>query len=650
KVKYDYWGSWNQSIVVNEGGTASATLNVTYKIDTTTGTNGQNAQPYLYVNGTIWELPTGGERFSVSQDWQTYSLDLPLALYSFPGTLDVALGIQGFDETQFQTTGTLTCDDVILTLRTSRLSEVTDLRARDTNNATNLVTFTTGVGGKGYAALNGNWTGNVELEFMANETGTEFGLELLMLLKKNTKLATNTYTVANATDVSWSSEFTAREMAYPFTYEYFNVTIPDDWTLITVYDAYDDLQLSGVTYYNATFYPSSSILVCDVNGTGVSGTPHYGTWSFFSTSPNYGDSLTFWSDSGSSWIESSTLYPGSLLRVNATFSDSLNNPPSTAGMGSLIFYDVEELQMYTESGGSLDINGLTTYQNGTNPSNITIQSSWLAGPVVAISTWSNGTSVAEIRKQFAINHHTELEIEFPVYQAFRGDTISVRVKYVDSETGLGIAGASLYFNWTFGSDIMGYAGSGWYAGFVDTSQATIGAYLVTTNASKLYNDFATTTSITIEIQERTVLYSPKDLGVPTTDYDIAWGNSKTIYIAYEDSIAMNPTSLTALTGTPPNPVETDTFTSNNVYSEVSSVGNAISLIVETNASLYDFISSDLTTLTFKLEGKFSVSVSYGEVFAYNYTSGSWVSIIDSYSPIIESSGQDRCHSCFCLRL
>ncbi|MHA1934461.1 MAG: hypothetical protein ACW97A_04190, partial [Candidatus Thorarchaeota archaeon] len=637
KVKYDYWGSWNQSIVVNEGGTASATLNVTYKIDTTTGTNGQNAQPYLYVNGTIWELPTGGERFSVSQDWQTYSLDLPLALYSFPGTLDVALGIQGFDETQFQTTGTLTCDDVILTLRTSRLSEVTDLRARDTNNATNLVTFTTGVGGKGYAALNGNWTGNVELEFMANETGTEFGLELLMLLKKNTKLATNTYTVANATDVSWSSEFTAREMAYPFTYEYFNVTIPDDWTLITVYDAYDDLQLSGVTYYNATFYPSSSILVCDVNGTGVSGTPHYGTWSFFSTSPNYGDSLTFWSDSGSSWIESSTLYPGSLLRVNATFSDSLNNPPSTAGMGSLIFYDVEELQMYTESGGSLDINGLTTYQNGTNPSNITIQSSWLAGPVVAISTWSNGTSVAEIRKQFAINHHTELEIEFPVYQAFRGDTISVRVKYVDSETGLGIAGASLYFNWTFGSDIMGYAGSGWYAGFVDTSQATIGAYLVTTNASKLYNDFATTTSITIEIQERTVLYSPKDLGVPTTDYDIAWGNSKTIYIAYEDSIAMNPTSLTALTGTPPNPVETDTFTSNNVYSEVSSVGNAISLIVETNASLYDFISSDLTTLTFKLEGKFSVSVSYGEVFAYNYTSGSWVSIIDSYSPIIDTT-------------
>jgi hypothetical protein len=391
------------------------------------------------------------------------------------------------------------------------------------------------------------------------------------------------------------------------------------------------LQLSGTTYYNATFYSGLSILMCDVNGTGVSGTPHYGTWTISSASPNYAYDLTFWSDSGSSWIETSTFYPGASLRVNASFRDESNNTPSTSGTGTLTFYDAEEHQMYNESDGAIGADGVHTYQNGTTPSNITIQPTWIAGPVTAIASWNNGTSVGEVRKQYAIYHHTELELEFPVYQAFRGDTVTIRVKYVDSETGLGIPGASLYFNWTYEAGEMGYAGNGWYAGYVDASIAVIGSYLVTTNASKPYHDYVQTTGITIEIQERTVLYSPKNLGTPTTDYEIAWGNSKTIYIAYEDSIAMNPTSLTATIGSPSSPDETDAYTSNNVYASVSSVGNTISLIIETNASLYDFAPADLTALTFKLEGKFSTSVNYGEVFVYDFTSSSWISIIDSYS-------------------
>ncbi|MCK5151088.1 MAG: hypothetical protein KAQ65_04585, partial [Candidatus Thorarchaeota archaeon] len=243
KVKYDYRGSWNQTVSVTEGGTASATLNVTYKIDTSSGTNGQNAQPYLYVNGTVWELPTGGQRFSVNQDWTTYSIDLPLDTFTFPGDLEVAFGIQGWKDTQFQTTAVLSLDNVSLALRTSRLAEVVDLNARDADQTSNEETFVTGGGGMGYAEFSGNWTDSVTLEFMSNETGTEFTLELFMELEKNSQLDTNTYTVANGTIAVWQSEFTAREMAYPFTYFYFNVSRPNDWTISTVYDAYNDLQL-----------------------------------------------------------------------------------------------------------------------------------------------------------------------------------------------------------------------------------------------------------------------------------------------------------------------------------------------------------------------------------------------------------------------
>ncbi len=636
KVQYDYWGSWNQTVHVTEGGAASATLNVTFKIDTSTGTNGQNAEPYLYVNGTIWELPTGGQRFSSSQGWTTYSLPLPLTDYSFPGNLTIALGIQGWAGTQFQTTGVLTCDNVSLTLETSRLAEVVNLRARDASQTLNQATFVTGTGGKGYATLNGNWSNSVTLEFLSDEMNTEFNLELFMNLERNNHLDTNTYTVANGSEAIWNAEFTAREMAYPFTYYYFNISIPHDWTMSEVRDAYNDLQLQLTTYYNATFYSTEGVLFCNVYGTGVSGTPHYGTWTISATAHNYGDAITFEEYILGSWSPQSNYYPGSFLRVGVSFRDGFSNPPESPGSGSLYFYDTEQQLIYTEAGGALDVSGDAYYDNSTN-GNITIQPQWLAGPVTALAVWTNGTAVGEIRSNFYLYHHTELEIESAEYQAFRGDTVSVRVKYIDSETGLGISGGTLYFNWTYGSGAMGYAGNGWYAGYVDTSLAVIGGYVVNVNASKQYYDFAETSGITIEIQEKTTLYSPKDLKTPTTDYEIAWGNSKTIYIAYEDTIAMNPDAMSANPGTPASPDVTKSYTSNNVYTTVSSVGNQISLNITTNINPYNIVVGDLTTLTFKIEGKFSVAVTSGTVYAFNVTSGSWVQIIGSYSPVVDTT-------------
>ena len=143
KVQYDYWGAWNQTVIINEGGAATAQLNITFRITTSTGANGQNAQPYVFINGTMYELPTGGSRFSVDQDWTTYSIDLPLEGYVFPGVLEISVGIQGFQNTQFQTTGVLYCDDILLTMKTSRLVVVIDLKARDKNDPSNVVSFET---------------------------------------------------------------------------------------------------------------------------------------------------------------------------------------------------------------------------------------------------------------------------------------------------------------------------------------------------------------------------------------------------------------------------------------------------------------------------------------------------------------------------
>ncbi|MCJ7818024.1 MAG: hypothetical protein MUP60_04175, partial [Candidatus Thorarchaeota archaeon] len=262
-AKYDYWGSWNQAVIINEGGTSTAQLNVSYRTTTTSGTNGQNAMPYLFVNGTLYELPTNGERFSVAQDWTTYSIDLPIEEYVFPGVLEIAVGIQGFANTQFQTTAVLYCDDILLTMETSRLAEVIDLRARDKNSPSNVVSFETGAGGNGYAQLTGFWSDQVELEFLANETSTEFTCDLYMPITMENHLLTNTYTVAAGSNATWLSEFTAREMPFPFSYWYFNVSIPRDWTIDFVNDPYDDIQLAGTTYYNATYDEISSVLTCD---------------------------------------------------------------------------------------------------------------------------------------------------------------------------------------------------------------------------------------------------------------------------------------------------------------------------------------------------------------------------------------------------
>ncbi len=635
-TKSDYYGSWNQTVDVTEGGATSAILNISYMIDVASGKNGQNARPYVYVNGSLWELPTDGNRFTADQNWTTYSLALPLSRFTFPGTLEIGIGVEGWDNTQFQTESSLYIDNVSLWMQTSRFAEVVNLRARDADNQANTEYFVTDSGdGKGYAVLSGNWTGDVTLDFMSNETNTQFTLDLFMHLERNNHLDTNTYTVTNGTAASWNSAFTAREMAFPFTYYYFNVSIPYDWTLSTVRDAYNDIQLSGMTYYNATFYSTDGILYCDVDGTGVSGTPHYGSWLISASAPNYGNAMIF-EEFTSSWAEESTYYPDSFLRVNVTYLDGFSSPPTSSGSASIDLYDTEQQLIYSENGGIIDSNGIVTFHNSTN-GNITILSEWLAGPITAVAVWTNGTAVGEIRRYFYIYHHTELELETNQYDAFRGDTVSVRVKYIDSETGLGIPSADLAYEWTYGSDEMQYAGNGWYAGYVDTSLAVIGGYTVTVNATKDYYDYAETSGIVINIQEKTTLYSPKNLQTPTTDYEIAWGNSKTVYIAYEDTIAMNPNSITASPGTPSVLDIGNASTSNNYYSVVSSVGNAISVNVTTDIDPYNVAVGDITTLTFKVEGKFSTVIGSGSVYAYNVTSSSWVEIISSYSPIIDTT-------------
>ena len=113
------------------------------------------------------------------------------------------------------------------------------------------------------------------------------------------------------------------------------------------------------------------------------------------------------------------------MRVEVEMLDELSNPAS-GGATTLSFYDNEELQNYIESGVALDGSGIATFQNGTGNANITIQPLWLAGPVTTIATWTNGTSVGEIRKYFYIYHRTSLEVESAVYTAFRGDSVTIR--------------------------------------------------------------------------------------------------------------------------------------------------------------------------------------------------------------------------------
>lgn len=631
KVGYDYWGSWNQTLSVNEGDAVHALLNVSYRITTTTGTNGQNALPYVYVNGTVWELPTGGKRFSVNQEWQVFSLELDPDSFDFPGVLTVAFGIRGFADTQFQTTGVLYCDNVSLTLETSRLPEAVSLMARDANEQLNTQDFITGALGKGYATLFGDWTNQVSLEFIANESGTEFTLELFVPLTQDVTLDSNSYQISNGTDATWESRFFVEEMGDPFTYYYFNVSIPEDWTLVQILDGFDVVQLSGASYYNASFYSGDSVLKCSVAGTGVVGTPHYGTWKISSVSPNYGKTTSFWAGSGSSWTQTDTFYPLSNLRVNVTFQDELNNGPMSPGIADIEFYDSEGAPVFSEAGETVDSNGIVTFQNGTGSSNITILSSWLPGTITALASWSNGTAVGEIRRELYIYHRTTIEVESSIYQAFRGDSVSVRVRYIDLETNLGISGATLYFSWVYGSGSMGYAGGGYYAGAVDTSLAEIGSYLITTNASKAFYDFADVTFITLEVQERTQLLVHEGSRIDRTSFDVAWGDSNMFYLSYDDIIAMNPSNLTADIGTLSNPDVTDTYTSNNQYAVIDSVANSISLIIEVNATSYDLNVSDLASLTYKFEGRFDADGVAGSVSVYDFSASNWEVAISTYS-------------------
>ncbi len=73
-------------------------------------------------------------------------------------------------------------------METSRHPEVVNLRIRDSNNVSNIVPFTTGEDGKGYATLFGSWSGEILMDFLSNESGTEFRLDVFVPITKMTEL------------------------------------------------------------------------------------------------------------------------------------------------------------------------------------------------------------------------------------------------------------------------------------------------------------------------------------------------------------------------------------------------------------------------------------------------------------------------------
>jgi hypothetical protein len=345
----------------------------------------------------------------------------------------------------------------------------------------------------------------------------------------NTELLTlgDNYEVANASAVSWETNF---YVSIPGGYgdQYFyNVSIPanrDITFLSEPFHRFTNLT-SGWTFGG----PGDGLVNVSVYSMGLSD-PN-GLWMIRGTSPNMISTVEVWNDGASSWTPTRTFRADEDTRFRATLSSTYQGDTAT-----FVVYDSQGIVWDTLQ-AVVDSSGYAT----TGYVNLDAISAAVGDWEVQVSVTdetSGGAvhNVGYFRRAFTIEHGTQVSVKYPLdavgtwtVNVTYGDVIFIQLRVNDTDNGDLLPGGTMQYSGGFGSGTANDMGTGEYSLTLDTSTlGSNGQYQVNFFWTKPFYD-SLGPSFTINVIYETNLYSSDAPGI-----DIPSGYDAELHLYFED--------------------------------------------------------------------------------------------------------------------
>ncbi|MHA1135707.1 MAG: hypothetical protein ACTSSE_04405 [Candidatus Thorarchaeota archaeon] len=339
------------------------------------------------------------------------------------------------------------------------------------------------------------------------------------------------YSVNNATDVNWETNY---YVSIPGGYEdqfFFNVTIPMNRDVTFVSEPahrYTNL-LTGWSLGD----PGDGVVNVSVYELGL--TDPTGFWMIRGDSPNMVTNLQVWDDTGPGWVETKTFRADEDTRFRAILPSTYENDIVT-----FTVYDSYG-EVWDTLTGTVDASGYAVSSYVTLDAVSARVGTWEVQAVVDDSVSSTEVhNIGYYRRAFSIDHSTALSIKYPIesigtwsINVTYGDLVFLQLRVEDTDNSDLLPGGVMTYSSTgFGSGTVNDMGTGEYSITFDTGTlSSNGGYDIDLSWTKANYDLLADT-FTINVIYDTDLLSSDAPGI-----DVASGNSAALNLYFEDMLA-----------------------------------------------------------------------------------------------------------------
>ncbi|MFQ5832849.1 MAG: hypothetical protein ACE5H4_09120 [Candidatus Thorarchaeota archaeon] len=308
--------------------------------------------------------------------------------------------------------------------------------------------------------------------------------------KNNTASLTNgsLYSVWNATDVDWETNFLA---IVPEGYEneyFFSLSIPDNRDVYTVAEPdFRHVNLTSGWTLGDPLDGAVNVSVYDITTTSQNG-----FWLVKGTSPNMITNLQVWNDDTSQWLGTEKFGANNNTRFRATLSSSY--------AGNTVYFTVYDPDgaVWIEQQAVVDSSGYaTTSMVNLDAYNASV-GAWEVQAFVDDSVSGGGSinNLGYYRRGFSIGHGTSMSVKYPVgsdvswnVTVVHGTWVLLQLRVNDTDNGDFLPGGTMTYSWAAGSGAVSDLGTGEYSVTLDTGLlASNGEYDVTLQWNKGYYD------------------------------------------------------------------------------------------------------------------------------------------------------------------
>ncbi|MFO7837663.1 MAG: hypothetical protein R6V83_13555 [Candidatus Thorarchaeota archaeon] len=340
-------------------------------------------------------------------------------------------------------------------------------------------------------------------------------------------LVGDSYSVENASNVRWQTNFYA---AVPGGYSskyFFNISLPQNRDIDYVAQPTD--RTTNLTYGWNYGDPGDGLV--NVSAHEITIDQQNGFWLLKGSSPNMIQNLEVWNQDLSQWSRTEVFRANNDSRFKATLPAAYQN-------------DIVNFTVYAPNGSvwtnlqaTVDSNGeaITDFIN-FDAYNASV-GTWEVQAEVADSISGGVTrNVGFYRRQFSIQHSTDISVKYPLgsqsswsKNVSYGDPVLLQFRIKDADNGELLPGGEMTYSWAVGPGVLNDMGTGEYSVTLNTSKVTDrDAYPVSLEWTDDYYDPITTT-FTINVIFDTELLSPDAPGI-----DIPGGYDGEIELYFED--------------------------------------------------------------------------------------------------------------------